>query len=122
MAQKVNPVDPDSAEAEEIRAGWEESVNMTPKELEDWLATDASQAVGQKDEGEESTGHEMGRHIVEILRTKKGDLDGEDLAGMKKVNGYVARHLEQRPDKADDELEDMAWTHSLRNWGHDPLK
>ncbi len=28
----------------------------------------------------------------------------------------------QRPDKADDELAGMTWTHSLKNWGHDPLK
>jgi hypothetical protein len=41
---------------------------------------------------------------------------------MKKVSGYVARHLEQPPDRPEGELEDMAWTHSLRNWGRDPLK
>ena len=41
---------------------------------------------------------------------------------MKKVNGYVSRHLKQRPDKPKDQLEDTAWTHSLKNWGHDPLK
>ena len=32
-------------------------VNMTPKELESWLDTDESQAVGQKDGDEESIGH-----------------------------------------------------------------
>jgi hypothetical protein len=41
---------------------------------------------------------------------------------MKKTSGYIARHLAQRPDRSKGELEDMAWTHSLRNWGHDPLK
>lgn len=41
---------------------------------------------------------------------------------MKKVNGYVSRHLEQRPSKSREELAGMAWTRSLRNWGHDPLK
>jgi hypothetical protein len=41
---------------------------------------------------------------------------------MKKVNGYIARHLEQRPDQSREQLESAAWTHSLKNWGHDPLK
>ena len=94
-------------------------VNMTPKELEDWLGTDESKEVGQKDGGGESTGHESGRHIVSILRTKKGDLTDDDRAHMRKVHGYVARHLAQRPDG---DVEDTPWRYSLMNWGHDPLK
>ena len=43
---------------------------------------------------------------------------GGDLGHMKKVNAYV----KQQPDKSKGELEDATWTHSLRNWGHDPLK
>jgi hypothetical protein len=66
-------------------------------------------------------GHESGRRIVRILRKKKSDLTGDDLAHMKKVNGYIARHLKQRPDRPKDELAGMTWTHSLKNWGHDPL-
>ena len=98
-----------------------EAVNMTPKQLEDWLQTDESKAVGQKDGGTESTGHESGRRIVEILRTKKADLTEDDEAHMRKVVGYVARHSAQRPDKADDELAHSRWAASLKNWGHDPL-
>jgi len=94
-------------------------VNMSPKELEDWLATDESQEVGQKDDGGESTGHESGRRIVEILRTKKADLTDDDLAHMAKVHGYVARHSAQRPDG---DVEDTPWRYSLMNWGHDPLE
>lgn len=94
-------------------------VNMSPKELEDWLGTDESQEVGQKDDGGESTGHESGRRIVEILRTKKADLTDDDLAHMKKVHGYVARHSAQRPDG---DVEDTPWRYSLMNWGHDPLE
>jgi len=96
-----------------------EGVNMTPKELEDWLETDESQAVGQKDGGGESVGHESGRRIVEILRTKKGDLSDDDVSHMRKVNGYIARHCEQGPDGDPTETK---WRYSLMNWGHDPLK
>ncbi len=100
-----------------------EAVNMTPKELEDWLETDESKAVGQKTSGGgESTGHESGRRIVEVLRAKKGDLSDDDAAHMRKVVGYVKRHSAQRPDKGDDELAHAKWTSSLKNWGHDPLK
>ena len=100
-----------------------EAVNMTPEELEDWLETDESKAVGQKSGGSgESTGHESGRRIVEVLRTKKGDLTDDDAAHMRKVVGYVKRHSAQRPEKSDDELEHARWTASLKNWGNDPLK
>ena len=99
-----------------------EAVTMTPKQLEDWLETEESKAVGQKSEGNgESTGHESGRRIVEVLRTEKGELTDDDAAHMRKVVGYVKRHSAQRPDKPDDELEHAKWTASLKNWGHDPL-
>lgn len=42
---------------EEIRARFDDAVNLTPKELEDWLKTDESKAVGWgKEEGGESVG------------------------------------------------------------------
>lgn len=96
-----------------------EVVNMTAGELEKWLKSDDSKDVGQKKGGGESTGHESGRRIVELLRTKKDDLSDADYAHMRKVVGYCRRHLAQRP-KSD--VEDSAWRYSLMNWGHDPTK
>jgi Protein of unknown function (DUF3140) len=108
--------DPDT-----VRQEFGAAVNMTATELEKWLATDESQSVGQKSGGSgESTGHESGRRIVELLRTKKGDLTDDDLAHMRRVNGYVQRHLAQQPAKED--VETSRWRYSLMNWGHDPLK
>ena len=92
-------------------------MNMTASQLDDWLGTDESTSVGQG-EGE-STGHRSGRRIVEILRTKKGDLSDDDVAHMRKVVGYVHRHLAQRPDG---DVTDTRWRYSLMNWGHDPLR
>jgi hypothetical protein len=103
-----------------IRQEFGEAVNMTPAELEKWLETAESQAVGQKDGDGESTGHASGRRIVELLRTKKDDLTDDDLAHMRKVHGYVQRHLAQQPAKED--VETSKWRYSLMNWGHDPLK
>ena len=107
---------------QDVRDEFGRSVNMTRKELSDWLDTEESKAAGQHTDGGESTGHESGRHIVAILEKDQGDLTEDDLAHMRKVNGYVKRHLAQRPDKPDDELAGMTWAHSLKNWGHDPLK
>jgi hypothetical protein len=103
-----------------IRQEFGEAVNMTAAELEKWLDTDESRSVGQKDGGDESTGHASGRRIVELLRTKKDDLTDDDLAHMRKVHGYVQRHLAQRPAKED--VENSKWRYSLMNWGHDPLE
>jgi hypothetical protein len=95
-----------------------ELVNMSPSALEEWLATDVSQEAGQHTDGGESTGHASGRRIVEILHKKKGDLSDSDYAHMRKVNGYIRRHLAQRPSG---DVRDTRWRHSLMNWGHDPL-
>ena len=103
-----------------IRKDFGEAVNMTAGELEKWLDTDESKAVGQKDDGGESTGHASGRRIVELLRTKQDDLTDDDLAHMRKVHGYVQRHLAQEPKQGD--VGSSRWRYSLMNWGHDPLK
>jgi hypothetical protein len=98
---------------------FDDSVNMTRKELEDWLQTDESKSVGQSDGGGESKGHESGRKIVELLEKNKSNYTDEDLEHMKRVNGYVKRHLGQGPKNG---VEDSNWRYSLMNWGHDPLK
>jgi hypothetical protein len=108
-------------DADTIRHEFAEAVNMTAGELEEWLQTDESRSVGQKAAGsDESTGHESGRRIVALLRTGKGDLTDDDLAHMRKVHGYVQRHLAQQPAKED--VGTSRWRYSLMNWGHDPLK
>lgn len=97
-----------------------DSVNMSPGELEKWLKTDESQSVGQKSgSGSESVGHEMGRRIIDLKRTKKSDLSDDDLAHMRKVVGYVHRHMAQRPGG---DVKETPWRYSLMNWGHDPAK
>ena len=111
----------DDREKQEIYRDFAEAVNMTPKELEDWLETDESKEVGWTHEGEsEAVGHKSGRRIVEIKHTRKADLDDDDYAHMKKVVGYVHRHTKQGGPK--DDKEHSRWRYSLMNWGHDPLK
>ena len=104
---------------DEVWDEWQEAVNMTASELDDWLQTEESKGVGQKTDGGESTGHESGRRIVDILRAKKGDLSASDADHMTKVVGYVHRHSKQRPSG---DVTETAWRYSLMNWGNDPLK
>jgi hypothetical protein len=106
-----------ATELDDVWDDWKSAVNMTAKELERWLETDESKSVGQG-EGE-STGHKSGRRIVDILGTKKDELSDDDVAHMRKVVGYVHRHLAQRPDG---DVSETPWRYSLMNWGHDPLK
>ncbi|HST44027.1 MAG TPA: DUF3140 domain-containing protein [Luteimonas sp.] len=101
-----------------ILDAFREAVNMAPAVLERWLGTEASRAVGQKDaEDAESVGHASGRRIVTLLRKKQADYTDDDFAHMRKVTGYVHRHLAQRPDG---DVGETPWRHSLMNWGHDP--
>jgi Ni/Co efflux regulator RcnB len=108
----------DDGEREETRTEFRELVNMRPADLESWPASEESQEAGQHKDGGESTGHASGRRIVEILRARKGDLFEDDYRHMRKVAGYVRRHLAQRPSGG---VRDTRWRYSLMNWGHDPL-
>jgi hypothetical protein len=96
------------------------AVNLSPKELEDWLETEASRSVGWTRSGEdEAIGHQSGRRIIELKQKKVDQLTSDDYAHMRKVIGYVHRHTAQRPEG---DVTDTPWRYSLMNWGHDPLK
>lgn len=102
-------------------------VNMSAGAIETWLKTKESHVVGAKDGktgttegGPESVGHASGRRIIKLLGAGKGDRSASDYAHMRKVIGYVHRHLAQRPSGED--VAASRWRHSLMNWGHDPTK
>lgn len=101
-------------------------VNMTPAALQRWLESDESRSVGITGSGQrvtepaqaESVGHHMGQRIVQLQRLPQAKLTPDDYADMRKVIGYVHRHLAQRPAG---DVEGSRWRKSLMNWGHDPL-
>lgn len=114
-------------EPAEVVREFHDAVNMTPKQLAAWLKDERSREVGIDKGGEkksdasgsESVGHESGRRIVTLLQTTQDELSEDDLAHMRKVTGYVHRHLAQKPTHED--VESSRWRASLMNWGHDPL-
>ena len=113
----------DEDEKQAVYREFNACVNLAPRELEQWLETDQSRSVGDTHtaggDGGESTGHQSGRRIVAITRTRKADLTADDYAHMRKVVGYVHRHGAQRPSG---DVAHTNWRYSLMNWGHDPLK
>lgn len=99
---------------------FQEAVNMSARELEHWLKTEDSKSVGMKEhDGDESTGHQSGRYIVELLQKKRASYSQDDYNQMRRVVSYVHRHLAQKPSS---DVEHSRWRYSLKNWGHDPLK
>ena len=109
-----------SADDDQTYREFSDTVNLTAQQLSTWLDSDQAQEVGQKEDGQaESTGHESGRRIVALLGKKKAELTEDDYAHMRKVVGYVKRHLAQRPAG---DVHDSRWRYSLMNWGHDPEK
>lgn len=114
----------ETTDRDETYTEFNEAVNMSPSEIEDFLDSEESKKVGWKGEdgdGDgESVGHASGRRIVEIKRKTRDELTDSDYDHMRKVVGYVHRHVAQggpEEDKAH-----SAWRYSLMNWGHDPLK
>ena len=111
---------------QETQREFREVINMTPAALRRWLQTDESRSVGMTAEGErvtapgaESVGHHMGERILALKETPAAKLTPDDYADMRKVVGYVHRHMAQRPAG---NIEESHWRKSLMNWGHDPMK
>lgn len=102
-----------SASDAKVRAKFNSLVNMSAAEIRAWLRTDESKAVGQRKPGaRESIGRQSARKIVRILEGRS-----DDVKHMRKVVGYIKRHLAQRPAG---DVRDTRWAYSLRNWGHNP--
>jgi len=101
-----------------IRQEFDRAVNMTAKDISDWLQTAQSASVGFLRAGEtESVGRQSARKIIAILKTPATDLTDADYAHMRKTLGFIRRHLAQRPAR---DVTHTRWRYSLMNWGHDP--
>jgi hypothetical protein len=92
-------------------------VNMTSRELGDWLRTrDASEDAEQFPD---QAGSPTGQEVLAILGKRRRDVTDEDVRAMRRV---VARVHQQRSDSPDPKAGQRAWRHKLMSLGHDPLK
>ena len=113
--------EPRTLDRERIGRDFREAVNMTAAELREWLSTELSRSVGWRNADpmiHESIRHASGRWIVDILEKDGEGLNDDDYGHMRRVVGYIRRHLAQEPAN----IATSRWRYSLMNWGHDPLK
>jgi hypothetical protein len=121
-AKSLTLIDDDSnlnPKKQEILENFQAAVNMKPSEIKQWLKTKESNSVGQKDENGKIKGRKSGKKIVKILNKDTSSYSKKDFQHMKKVVGYVHRHLAQQPSG---NIKETAWRYSLMNWGCDPLR
>jgi hypothetical protein len=95
-------------------------VNMSSRELSDWLLTEGA---GERTEtlapGTTLPELEIGGHVVAILGKRRTDLTPDDIDTMTTVVDQVRtlRGDEIEPEAGDDDLRRL-----LMSFGHDPLK
>ena len=92
-------------------------VNMTSRELQDWLATDDA-----KEESEPATGPvgtPTGRAVLAVLGKRRTDLTEHDVSTMRRV---VDRVRAERGTDPEPKAGQAGWRRKLMRIGHDPLK
>jgi len=103
---------------DDVRAAFAKVVNMTPREIADWHATEESASVGQDSGDGVSVGVKAGQRTIQLLRIKRMP-NAEDIKHMRRVVNFINRQILLAPRQ---NREASRWRYSLMNWGHDPLK
>lgn len=107
----------ESRVSDELWNEFHQVVNMSSRELEDWLRTDAAGETTEPTP--DDTGHALGEQVVHILGKRRADLTDADLDVMARV---VRQVRQQRGEEPEPTAGDAAWRHRLMSVGHDPLK
>jgi len=92
-------------------------VNMTSRELRDWLAV---QGAGEEtEEMPDRAGRPLGHQVLAVLGKRRSDLTPDDIAAMERV---VEEVRAVRGEELEPTAGDADWRAGLMNIGHDPLK
>ncbi|HEX2133007.1 MAG TPA: DUF3140 domain-containing protein [Actinophytocola sp.] len=102
---------------EQLWQEFHEVVNMTSRELSDWLRT--RDADEDTEAVPDQAGSPTGRQVLHVLGKRRGDLTGDDERVMRKV---VDRVRAERRDDLEPVAGQAGWRHRLMSLGHDPLK
>ncbi|WP_280399829.1 DUF3140 domain-containing protein [Nocardia carnea] len=92
-------------------------VNMSSRELRDWLRTEAASPEAEREP--DRSGPEVGRHVLAILGKRRTDLNAGDIAVMRQVVDEVteARRADLEPVAGQ-----AQFRRRLMCLGHDPLR
>jgi hypothetical protein len=102
---------------DELWESFHDVVNMTSRELQDWLAT---QGAGEEtEEVPDRAGPHLGHRVLDILGKRRADVEADDVEVMQKVVDTVRS---QRREDLEPTAGEGAWRRRLMNIGHDPLK
>jgi Protein of unknown function (DUF3140) len=107
----------DSTVDDDLWEAFHEAVNMTSRELGDWLREDG--AGTNSEQLPDQAGSPIGHQVLAILAKRRADVTPEDADVMRAV---VDRVHEQRGDEPESTAGDAGWRHALMSIGHDPLK
>jgi len=103
--------------SDELWEDFHEVVNMTSRELSDWLLTEAAAEDGTAETGLPEL--EVGESVVAILAKRRTDLTPDDVDTMQVVVDQV-RTI--RGDEPEPEAYDDSVRRALMLLGHDPLR
>ena len=92
-------------------------VNMTSRELRDWLAVQG--ADEETEEVPDRAGSHLGHRVLDVLGKRRSDVTPDDVDVMGQV---VDRVLSERRADLEPTAGEAAWRRRLMNIGHDPLK
>lgn len=109
-------------DAEQVWQQFHDSVNMTSRQLRDWLAASSTvfsqEAPGVAREEPEGDPTALGWRLVEVLGKRRTDLNDTDVADMRQAVEIIEDRLANRP-AGGEELQE--WRRNLMLLGHDPL-
>jgi hypothetical protein len=107
------------AQLEDLWNEFHSSVNMTSRELQDWLNVLSVDPGAFPGAGDEVVSPESGARIAAVLTKRRTDVTQEDVNLMVQIVDLVAR---ENPDPDGSDIQDDAWRRRLMTVGHDPLK
>lgn len=105
---------------EDIYAEFRTLVNMSPLELEKWLATRTSKAPAEENhESELVIDKKLSLKVIKILMKKKFMLTKGDYERMERITNHINKLYDHKPEE---NILLSNWRYALMNLGHDPMK
>jgi hypothetical protein len=113
----IAPHEGDALHESELWHEFHRVVNMSSRELADWLRTRS--ASPDAESLPEQAGTPTGQQVLHILGKRRTDLTDDDLQVMRRV---VRRVHAERQGVRESFAGRTGWRHRLMSLGHDPLK